>query len=122
MKTQKINLVVIIGLFSLSSLPAKGVPFSFNTRVRRHPKFTQEEEIKRTMEALCRCCKARQQGAPEQDVIDRARELVNADQEYQSNSSWFKTILFKYPRMRDAGIAGLSFVGGLATYWLFIDT
>lgn len=114
--TKQISFFYFFLIFSLY-----GQSDSFNSRVKRHPKFTQEEKIRRTMETLCQCCKEQQKGAPDQNVIDCARELVNADKEYQSKSSWLNSVLFKYPRMQDVGIVGLSFLGGFATHWLLSD-
>lgn len=96
--------------------------FDFDPKrtVGEHSKFTDEQKIAAALARLQRQCEnARKRNAPKQMVIDAARSLVVADDEYKAQAHYLSSFFFYYPYARD----GILFASGAATgalgFWLF---
>lgn len=96
----------------------KGVPFEFD-RVEEHPKFDQEKKIQFMLDRLYRQCQnVQQRNAPKQMVIDAARELVEADDEYKAQADSISAFFFAHPQARDIVIFSTGAVTGAVGFWL----
>jgi hypothetical protein len=94
--------------------------FTFNPSTRKKPLYSQEEELDNSISRFCRQCKNRDgEGMPQSVFIDIAREIVNSDDESKAERNYFRFMMFKYPWLSYAGVAGGAFSVGALTYFAF---
>lgn len=74
-------------------------------------KFTQEQKIADFFERLCNKCKnSQKKGAPKQEVIDAARQLVMADDEFKAQRNFLTAFCYRYPVAEKIGFVALGAV------------
>ena len=87
------------------------------------PNLRNKKRLQTSLIQLCKKCKNNQRrGAPKQELIDSARQLVAADDEFKAQKNEVTAFLFRYPLAKDGIKLTAGFIGGLFTYWLFLDS
>jgi hypothetical protein len=99
-------------LFFIFSLFFKVGAEDFTKEVAEHPKFTQEQKITDFFERLCKKCKnSQKKGTPKQEIIDAARQLVMADDEFKAQKNVLTAFCYRYPVAEKIGLVTAGAIG-----------